>query len=170
VFSYGESFDMVSVAGGVIFYTFPYAAPTTTEIYGGVTFDSIPASPSVTLYVDVDETTGGGGTAGLYVLLAAGHTFETGHDVVTGIDVSGSFGFANTGYTDFYFGTGIGGGATDAFVGVSVPFVIDDNWSASGFVNYSGLLRDPVRAAQYTPGGADDADTIWGGASLSLSF
>lgn len=167
-FSYDYSFTDVSVGGGVIFYTFPDRFFTTTEIYGGVTFDSVPVSPSVTVYVDVDETTFGGGSAGMYLLLAAGYTFETGNDVVTGIDVSGSFAFANSGFTSFYYGLTDVSGPHDASIGVSVPFEIDDNWSASAFVNYSGLLGDDIRASQYT--GPDDADTVWGGASISLSF
>lgn len=168
-FAYDQSFDDISISGGLIFYTFDWLFfPTTAEIFGGVTFDSVPASPSVTLYVDVDETSAGAGSTGLYILLAAGHTFETGNDVVTGVDVSGTFAFANSGYTNFYFGPD--GGATDASVTVSVPFEIDDNWSASGFFTYSGLIRDSIRAAQYSAGGIDDADTFWGGATLSLSF
>jgi hypothetical protein len=167
-FSYDESLGDVSVGGGVIFYTFPDRFNTTTEIYGGVTFDSVLLAPSVTLYVDVDETTAGGGTAGLYVLLGAGYTFETGHDVVSGIDVSGTFAFVNSGFTSFYYGLTDVSGGHDASITASVPFVIDDNWSASAFVTYSGLIGEDIRASQYT--GPDDADTVWAGAAISLSF
>lgn len=172
--SYDHSFSDVSVTGGLIVYTFDWIGYLTTEeLYGGVTFDNVMLSPSVTVYIDVDETSYSDlfndYSSGVYVLLAAGHSFETGNDVVPSIDVSGSFAFANSSYTNYYFGVQ-DGGATDAFVGLSVPFVIDDNWSASAFVNYSGLVRDVIRANQYTPNGADDADTVWGGVSVSLGF
>jgi hypothetical protein len=52
----------------------------------------------------------------------------------------------------------------DASVGLSVPFVIDDNWSASGFVTYSGLVGDNLRVVFADP------DTVVGGASINLSF
>jgi hypothetical protein len=159
-FSYDQAFEGGSVGGGVIFYAFP-GAPTTTELYGGISFDVVGA-PSVTLYVDVDETRAGGGDPGLYVLLGGGHSFPTNSDVVPSIDISGSFAFANDGFTGFY--AGVGGGTHDASVGLSVPFVIDDNWSASGFVTYSGLVGDNLRVVFADP------DTVVGGASINLSF
>lgn len=166
-FSYDQSLDAVSLGGGVIFYTFP-GFPTTTELYGGVTLDAVPASPSATVYVDVDETRAGSGSAGVYLLLGAGHSFPTSSTVVPSIDLSGTFSFANDGFTNFYYDPTVGGGPHDASLTLSVPFVIDDNWSASAFVTYSGLVSDDIRAAQYT--GPGDADTVWGGATLSLSF
>jgi len=175
-FSYDHSFENVSVGGGVIFYTFPDSSaslPATSEIYGGVTFDSVPASPSVTVYVDVDETRAGGGTAGLYVLLGAGHSFETGGDVVPSVDVSGSISFTNGGFNQFYYAGGLGGGAHDVSLGLSAPVVIDDNWSITPFATYTGLV-DTVRSYQYTNPtygtGTTDADTVIGGVTLSLSF
>lgn len=178
-FSYDYSMDDVTLSGGVIFYTFKYFN-TTAEIYGGVTFDNVLLSPSATVYFDVDETScdtadftctlPGGGAPGIYVLLGAGHSFDTGNDTIPSIDVSGTFAFANEGYTDFYFGS-VGAGATDASVTLSVPFEINDNLSAGAFVTYSGLVRDTVRAAQYGDSeGPNDPDTVWGGASISLSF
>ena len=68
------------------------------RFYGGVSFDSVPLAPSATVYVDVDETSSGGGTPGLYFLLAAGHSFAVPHPVVSGVDLSAGVGFANSGF------------------------------------------------------------------------
>ena len=158
-FAYDHSFDDVSVGGGVIFYTFPDRFDTTTELYGTVGFDSVPLDPSVTLYVDVDETSAGNGDTGVYVNIAAGHSFGFNHDVFKGLDVGGSIAFAN-------------GGSHDASFTVSLPIAINDNWSAAGFVTYSSLLsgfragqfldlRDVYRGTAGTPGSY--SDTVWGG-------
>ena len=177
-FAYDHSFDDVSVGGGVIFYTFPDRFDTTTELYGTVGFDSVPLDPSVTLYVDVDETSAGNGDTGVYVNIAAGHSFGFNHDVFKGLDVGGSIAFANGGFGNFYYGID-DGGSHDASFTVSLPIAINDNWSAAGFVTYSSLLsgfragqfldlRDVYRGTAGTPGSY--SDTVWGGFNLSLSF
>ena len=146
-FAYDHSFDDVSVGGGVIFYTFPDRFDTTTELYGTVGFDSVPLDPSVTLYVDVDETSAGNGGTGVYVNIAAGHSFGFNHDVFTGLDVGGSIAFANGGFGNFYYGID-DGGSHDASFTFSLPIAINDNWSAAGFVTYSSLLSG-FRAGQF---------------------
>ena len=178
VFAYDHSFDDVSVGGGVIFYSFPDRFDTTTELYGTVGFDSVPLDPSVTLYVDVDETSAGNGDTGVYVNIAAGHSFGFNHDVFKGLDVGGSIAFANGGFGNFHYGID-DGGSHDASFTVSLPIAINDNWSAAGFVTYSSLLSG-FRAGQFldlrdvywgtvgTPGSY--SDTVWGGFNLSLSF
>jgi len=175
-FSYDASFENASVGGGVIFYAFPDRFATTTEIYGTISADSAPLAPSFTLYVDVDETNNGGGSTGLYFLIAAGHTFEFNHNVFTGIDLSGSIAFSNSGFNNFYYGVNEGA-VHDGSFSVSLPISINDNWSAGAFVTYSGLAGESIRASQFGDprvaggaGGKSHADTVWGGFSLSLSF
>ena len=167
-FSYDYSFDAVSVGAGVIVYTFPERFATTTEIYGALSFDTVPLAPNVTLYVDVDETSAGGGDAGIYFLLGAGHSFPIDNDVVSSFDVSASLGFANGGFTKFYYSGLDKAGVHDGSVTASLPFTINDNWSAGAWLTVSGLITDEIRASQYT--GPDDGTTVWGGFSLSLSF
>ena len=177
--SYDHSFSDVSVGTGIIFYTFPgrgATLATTTEIYGSISADNAPLAPSFTLYVDVDETNAGSGSAGLYFNIAAGHSFAFNHDVFTGLDMGASVAFANGGFTNFYYGIGAGG-AHDASFSINLPMAINDSWSAGAFVTYSGLLGEGIRGAQFgdprvtsPAGGASYADTVWGGLSLSLSF
>jgi predicted porin len=127
--------------------------------------------------VDVDETNANDGTSGVYFNITAGHSIPFNNDVFTGLDLSGSFAFANSGFTEFYYGGLSDGGPHDVTFTVGLPISIDDNWSAGAFVTYSGLLGESIRASQFgdprvpsKPGGATYADTIWGGLSLSLSF
>ena len=180
-FSYDHSFANVSLGGGVIFYTFPQRSSTlatTEEIYGSVSFDSVPLAPSATLYIDVDETSAGGGSTGIYFLLAAGHSIPTGSDVLTSLDLSASLSFANSGFGSFYYGLEHSGPHDFNFT-ASVPIAINDNWSFGAFITYSALLGD-YRDFQFsdprtdflgtsgTPGSL--ANTVWGGITMSLAF
>ena len=167
-FSYDYSFENVSVGGGAIIYTFPERFSTTTELYGALSFDSVPLAPNVTLYLDVDETSAVGGDAGVYLLLGAGHSFPINSDIVSSFDVSASLGFANGGFTKFYYSGVDKAGLHDGSLTASLPFNINDNWSAGAWVTVSGLIGDEIRASQYT--GPDDGTTVWGGFSLSLGF
>ena len=175
-FSYDYSFESVSVGGGAIVYTFPERFTTTTEIYGALSFDSVPLAPNVTLYVDVDETNAAGGNTGTYLLFGAGHSFPLDSDIVSSFDLSASLGFANGGFTKFYYGIDKAG-AHDASVTASLPININDNWSVGMWVTYSGLIGDEIRASQFLdprgphhPTGATLADTVWGGFNINLSF
>jgi hypothetical protein len=173
--SYDYSFDTVSVGAGTIFYTFPERFASTTEIYGSISLDTLPLAPSATIYIDVDETSASGDT-GAYFLFGAGHSIALNHDIFSSLDLSGSLGFANAGFTDFYYGVDEAG-AHDASITASLPININDNWSAGVWVTYSGLMGSEKRAAQFQdprepvrPTGATYADTVWGGFSLNLSF
>lgn len=170
----------VTLDVGSIIYTFPdrsASLPSTTEIYGGLTFDTLPLAPSATLYVDVDETRANGQT-GLYFLLGAGHSLPLGHRVFQSLDLSGSLAFANEGFGNYYYGAGESG-AHDANLTISLPMILGERWSGSFFVAYSGLLggarefqfqdpRDLYRGTAGSP--ATFADTVWGGVSLSIAF
>ncbi len=180
-FSYAHSFQDVSIDVGTITYTFPdrsASLPATTEIYGGVSFDSVPLAPSATIYIDVDETSQDGGTTGLYFLLAAGHSFPLSHDVVSSVDVSTWVGFANSGFGEFFYGASESG-VHDFNFTVSLPLTLSENWSITPFVAYSALLGnfrdyqflDPRKVYLGTAGSpSDSADTVWGGLTLSLAF
>lgn len=179
-FSFAHSFEEVSIDVGTIFYTFPERSAslaTTTELYGSVSFDSVPLAPSATLYVDVDETGDAGGT-GVYFLVGAGHSFALDHNVFSGVDFSTSLAFVNGGFGEFYYGPSEAG-AHDFNLTISLPISLDERWSASAFLSYSALLgdfrdlqfvdpREALRATSRSP--ASLADTIWGGFTLSLAF
>lgn len=180
-FSYARSFQGVTVDGGTIFYTFPERSSflaSTAELYGGVKFDSIPLAPSAKLFVDVDESVARDNT-GFYLSLGASRSIPFNHPVFTGLDLSGTLSFANGGFSHFYYGAAEEKGAHDTSLTVSVPMRLNENWSASAFVTYSGLIgdfrdyqfrdaRDVYRGTASSP--SEYADTVWGGFSINLGF
>lgn len=181
-FSFSQSVsDDLSFDVGSIIYTFPERSaslPSTVEIYGGVSLDSLPLAPSATLYVDVDETRRDGGSTGVYFELAGGHSIPFHHPVFPGLDLSGWISFANSGFCRFYYGVP-DSGAHDVNFTISLPMRLGERWSASAFVAYSGLLgefrqhqlQDPRAVYRGTAGSpATYADTVWGGFTLNLGF
>ncbi|HEX4999466.1 MAG TPA: hypothetical protein VFY29_14655 [Terriglobia bacterium] len=180
-FSYEHAFESVTASGGAIFYTFPErsaALPSTTEVYGKVTLDSVPLTPFAALYVDVDQTNASStGSNGLYVQFGASHSLPLNNDIFESLDISGTISFVNGGFTKYYYGGLDDAGPHDSSFTVALPIKISDNWSATGFVTYSALLGNSIRQSQYQdprvatkPTGASYADTVWGGFSVSLSF
>ena len=180
-FSYAAALnDAVSLDVGTIFYSFPERSAslaTTTEIYGSLSFDA-PLAPSATIYLDVDETSAGDGSSGLYFLLAGGHSIPFDHEVFTGLDLSVSLGVVNSGFSNFYYGVS-SSGLHDLNVTAGLPIAMGDNWSGSFFISFSSLLGDfadqqflDPRKVHEGAGGApsDLANTIWGGFSLSLGL
>ena len=132
--SYAHSFEHVSIDFGSLFYTFPPRSASlaaTTEVYGGVSFDSAPGAPSATVYVDVDEAIADGGDPGVYVMIGAEQRIPFGHPNFAGLDLSGSIGFVNRGFTQFYYGIEESGLHDGSFT-LSLPVIFNDNWSFSG--------------------------------------
>lgn len=180
-FSFAHSFEQMSVDVGTIFYTFPERSASlasTAEIYFGVTADNVALAPSATLYIDVDETSASGGSAGIYFLLGAGHSIPFTNDTFSALDLSASLSFVNSGFGDFYYGSS-DAGAHDFNFTASLPITITDSVSASAFVSYSTLLgdfqdfqfldpRDVFLGTSGTPSSL--ADTVVGGLTLSVGF
>lgn len=181
-FSYSHSLDdsPISLDTGAILYTFPgreASLAATTEIYGSVSVDSA-FSPSATIYIDVDESSRGGGNTGMYFLMSAGHSIESTNPIFTGLDVSASLSVVNSAFGAFYYGTTVAG-PHDVNVTFSVPIALNDNWSAGAFFSYSKLLgefgnhqfldpREVYNGTSGTPGSM--SGTAYGGFTLSLAF
>jgi hypothetical protein len=176
--SYAREYKGVSFEGGAIIYTLPYnriSTPTTTELYGSVSFDSAPLSPGVALYVDVDETRELGKT-GAYLELSAGHSFEFSGERIKSIDLSGTLGIGNSGFANYCYEFPESG-AHDASFTIGLPIDIGKGWSTNLFLSYSALLGK-YRDYQYVNlpdlyrGTAGDprsyADTVWGGIVFTL--
>ena len=179
-FSFSHDFERFSVDLGSIFYTFPERSdflPSTTELYGGISFDSIRLAPSATLYIDVDESRSSGDT-GMYFLLAAGDSFDLSHKTFPSLDWSTSLSFVNCGFGEFYYGAREAG-AHDFNLTISLPIILGEKWSAGTFISYSALLgkfrdfqfqdsREVLLGTSGSP--ATLADTVVGGFTLVLPF
>jgi len=133
------SADFLSYSLGFINYNFPVNGgfDDTWEIYWGFGFD-VPASPSVTVYHDVDEA------AGAYVSFGIGHSIENLTDLNLGVDLSASIGWGSSGYNKTYWGPDKSE-LNDLVLSAAFPF------EAVGFaitpsVNYITLAGDDIRA------------------------
>ena len=171
--SYAREYKGASFEGGAIIYHLPYnreSCPTTTELYGSVSFDSVPLTPGLALYVDVDESRAMGKT-GAYLELSAGHSFELSDEHVKSVDLGATLGFANAGFANYCYEFPEGG-AHDVSFSVGLPVEIGKGWSTNLTLGFSALLgkyRDyqNVNLPDLYRGTAGDprsyADTLWGG-------
>ena len=160
---YSASFPGVEMLGysvGFIYYDFPVkgAADDTTELYAGLSLD-VPASPSVTVYRDVDEV-----KDGMYISFGVGHSFENvfdlGSNTPVGVELSASLGWANCDYNKVYWGTkpngsNIGGAANDLVLTLAFPFSLA-GFDVTASLNYITLVDDDIRRTDAYGRGRDD--------------
>lgn len=164
--------DVLGYSVGMINYDFPVkgAADDTTEVYAGLSLD-VPASPSITVYRDVDET-----RDGAYISVGVGHSFEKvfelGPETPVGMDLGATLGWGNTAYNKFYWGaapdgSAIGGETNDLVLSIGFPF----EWAGLSFnasVSYITLVGDDIRKTD-TYGKSKD-DNIVAGIGFSAGF
>ncbi len=136
--SVGDS--VVGYSVGVIHYLFPTVGATdasTTEIYGGLSFD-VPLSPFITWYGDINAIDGS------YVQFGVGHSLEReiSPDYSVGIDLSASFAFASSGYNNGYFGVDETKW-NDFTFGVGVPFNLK-HVSLTPSFNMSTMMSEAI--------------------------
>jgi hypothetical protein len=152
--------DILGYSVGFIHYDFPvkYAADDTIEFYAGLSLD-VPASPSVTVYRDVDEV-----KDGMYVSFGIGHSFENvfdlGSDTPVGVDLSASLGWANSDYNKGYWGAkpngrSIGGAMNDLALSLACPFELA-GFDVTASLNYVTLVNSDIRKTDTYGRGRDD--------------
>jgi hypothetical protein len=128
--------------------------------------------------VDVDESSQGAGSTGLYFLLGGSHRLTFGLPRFPGLELAGSLAFVNQGFGKFYYGASQSG-AHDMSFSITLPIQLGEHWSAGAFVTYTALLGE-FRDYQYlnarhvylgTAGSpATAADSVFGGVTMSLGF
>lgn len=153
----GESFDLnsneidytadYSMSGGpldfsvgAIHYTFPGTSTNaTTEIYLGAGYPSL-LNPSITVYRDVQDCDG--------AYVSAGMSPSFGLDQwSTSLEMSLSLGYGSGRYNAFYYGDS-GGGLTDLFLGLGMPFALSSRATLTPGIAYVELLADSGTALQ----------------------
>jgi hypothetical protein len=153
--------DWLSGSVGAIYYRFPNTSyEPTTEIYGGLSLNGVPLSPSFKWYRDVDEIKGS------YFQFGLGQFFEKVYVVnekcYCGLQLGASVGWANSAYNNGYFG--VNGGHFNDLTLTTGLCVQVDSWMVKPSVNYSTMLNDSIRHA------TDKSDNFWVGVGLSTSF
>jgi hypothetical protein len=163
--NYTFSVDKFGFDTGYIFYTFPDSDFDTSEIYLGVSYDTM-LSPSATLYYDIDEGDGA------FLVLAIGHSLNLTETIVLNLGASASYNFSNKvmgpsengdeDFSDFYNGE----------VSASVSIPITDNISIEPKIAYSAALSDDAESAikGLDATGKDDDAFVYGGINVTLSF
>lgn len=153
--------DFLSYSLGFIYYDFPVSGgcDDTWEVYWGFGLDVL-ASPSVTVYHDVDEVDG------TYVSFGIGHSFENvvelGPETGLGLDLSAGIGWGSDGYNKSYW-TLDKSALNDLVLSAAFPFEVA-GFAVTPSVNYVTLMSDDIRSAN----GKND---IWfAGVAFSKEF
>ena len=153
----GQITEMIGFSVGGIYYVFPGAGET-TEIYAGLSFDTI-ASPSVTVYYDIDEV------EGMYVALGAGHTIENIEgleDMPFAIDLSANLGWGDSSYNDAYWGVD-SGELNDLTLSAAFPFEVGPV-SVTPSVTFVTVLGGDISDV------ADDDSLVYFGVGAAYGF
>jgi hypothetical protein len=154
--------DGVNWSVGVIDYDFPHTrTANTVEIYGGLAFVSLPLSPSIKVYRDIDEI------KGTYYQLGVGKTLEKvicWNDIYcSDLALGASVAYGNSAYNKGYFHVD-GGGNNDLTLTAALPTPLGKYWVVRPSINYATMLADGIREA------TDKSDNVWFGVSFSVNF
>jgi hypothetical protein len=162
--NYANSIDKFSYDAGYIYYALD-SIDDTQEFYLSLAYDVI-LSPSLTVYYDFDEG------EGAFIVAAIGHSLELPKGMTLDLGASASYIADNKlvldkdgdEFSDFYNG--------DLSASLTIP--VTEAISISPMVAYSFALSDDAKdnlegIAEDVTGDAD-ADVIYGGVNISLSF
>ncbi len=154
--------DILSYSLGVIYYEFPASdGDDTWEIYWGFGLDVL-ASPSLTVYHDVDEADG------TYISFGIGHSFENvielGSGSGLGVDLGAGIAWGSGGYNEFYWGPDKSA-MNDLVLSAAFPFEVA-GFAVMPSVNYVTLMSDEIRS----PNAYGSNDTWYAGVGFSKEF
>lgn len=134
--------DLVSYSLGFINYDFPVSGGSddTWEVYWGFGLDVL-ASPSVTVYHDIDEV------EGTYVSFGIGHSFENLIEIDSGkglgVDLGASIGWGSASYNKSYWGPDKSE-LNDLVLSAAIPFEVA-GFNVTPRVNYITLMGNDIR-------------------------
>lgn len=159
--AYSHGIDKLTLDVGYIYYSLDGAADT-QEVYAAVSYE-YPVSPSLTVYYDYDEGTGG------YAVLALDYKKELGQNMTLGLGASASYLFENA-----VVGVDASGEEYSALhngeVSASLSFAVSDALSIEPMAAYSFPLSDDARDAMKAYSFDGDENILYGGVTASLSF
>jgi hypothetical protein len=163
--SYDGSFNMVNYSVGYIYYALE-GLNDTQEIYAGINFN-LPASPTLTLYRDIDAA------PGWYIAFELSHSQELTSNLTLNLGAKASYLFvddeptladpsdASSSYSDFH----------DAVFSAGLSYVVSENLTLSPELYYSFALgSDAKDVMEDASGDGSDSDFFYGGLSASISF
>lgn len=163
--------DWLSYSVGAIYYYFP-SVPNdadTVEIYAGLGLPTMPLTPTVTMYRDVDEADG------TYVAFSLSHSiekiFELASDMPVGMTMGASIGWGSESYNKYYWSGLDDADLNDLTLTAGFPVTIL-GWTCTPSVNYVTLLSSDVRKADTysTSSHNNDSDYFFTGLTVARSF
>jgi hypothetical protein len=147
---------------GIIHCAFPDTEfEATTELYGGLSFTSLPLTPTIKINRDIDEIKGS------YIQFSIGHTFEKvrqwSDTCYCNLQLGASTAYGTSKYNQGYFDVN-SGRLNDLTLYAALPICLEHDWTVKPSLNYSTMLSDTIRQA------TDKSDNFWFGLSVSKSF
>lgn len=159
--AYRYGIDKLILDVGYIYYALD-GAEDTQEVFASATYD-LAVSPSLTVYYDYDEGTGG------FAVLALEYTKETGRGMMLGLGASASYLFENA-----VVGVDAAGEQYSALhngeVSASLSVSVNDALSIEPMVAYSFPLSADARDAMKAYSFDGDESVFYGGVTASLGF
>ncbi len=154
--TYAFKLGSVDASVGIIEYTFPNGADSTTEIFGGLGYDlGAGFSISTTVYYDCDQVDD------FYVTAGLGYSYSI-NDKTT-LDLGGTISYAGEDFAEFYAG-GTDSGFFNYILSASVSYAVTDALALGAGINYSDSMDDDA-----LPDEAVDT-TLYGGVKIAYTF
>jgi len=163
--SYEGSYDMINYSAGYIYYALE-GLNDTQEIYASIGLD-LPASPTLTVYRDIDAA------PGWYIALDISQAIDLGEKLSLGLGAKVSYLVVDdettladpsdptSEYSDFH----------DAVFSVSLGYAMTDNITITPELYYSFALgSDAQDVMENASADGNDSDFFYGGVSASFSF
>lgn len=152
---YGGTVGKLELSAGVLHYDFPNTiCEDTTELSVTAALD-VPASPSVGIWKDTEET------EGTYLSLGVGHEIELPGDLT--LELGATLGYGSANNNESYCGVNQSA-FTDVALTVAVSGKLSEAISLSASVAWTSLLDDDIRAAN------TDDDNVVAAAAMSWAF
>ena len=152
---YGGTVGKLELSAGALHYDFPNTIyEDTTELFVTAALD-VPASPSVGIWKDTEET------EGTYLALGVGHEIELPRDLT--LELGATLGYGSANNNESYCGVNESA-FTDVALTVAVSGKLSEAVSLSASVAWTSLLDDGIRAAN------TDDDNVVAAATVSWAF
>lgn len=153
--------DKVGLEAGYIYYALD-SVPDTQEIYVGASVDVL-LQPSVTLYYDIDEGSGG------FLVVSIGHSIPLPKDISLDLGASASVDLENK-----VMGPGEDGseftGLYNGELSASLSIPVTGDITVTPMLAYSFPLSDDAENAIESVSFDGDSDIFYGGVNVSVSF
>lgn len=154
--TYAFTLGPVDANVGIIEYTFPNGAESTTEIFAGLSYAlGHGFSLGSTVYYDCDQVDD------FYVTAELGYSYDLNEK--TNLSLGGLISFAGSEFTEFYAG-GTSSGFFNYALNASISYKVTDAFGIGANINFTESMDDDA-----LPDEAVDT-TFYGGINLSYTF